>query len=345
MIEVNGAHGEGGGQILRTSLALSALTQSPIHIKRIRANRRQPGLRPQHLAAVNAIAKLSDAKVTGAHLNSHEITLSPRTLQPGRYQFDISTAGALTLLFQTVFLPLSFANGTSELTLTGGTHVPWSPVYHFLEEHWLPAMHCLGFQGRLTLKNAGFYPQGGGVVSANILPAHDLLPFLCVDRGDLIRIRGLSGVANLDESIAKRQKHQALRRLYAYVNDVKIKTLTLPSHNKGTFVQLSAAFSNGGCASFSALGAPGKPAERVADEAVDQMLAFLDSDGCIDPYLADQLLLPLSLIKGTSKFRTNPVSQHLLTNASVIKQFLPIEIKIDGALGQSATVNVCGKTV
>ena len=343
MIEVNGAQGEGGGQILRTSLALSALTQSPIHIKQIRANRRQPGLRPQHLAAVNAIAKLTDAKVSGAHLNSDEITLSPRMLRPGRYAFDISTAGALTLVFQTLFFPLCFADGTSELTLTGGTHVPWSPVYHYLEEHWLPIMQRLGFRGQMTLKKAGFYPQGCGVVRASILPANELQPFSCVDRGELIRIRGLSGVANLDESIAKRQKHQALKRLYAYVKDLKIKTLILPSPEKGTFIKLSAAFSNGGCACFSALGAPGKPAERVADEAVDQLLAFLDSDGCIDPYLADQLLLPLSLINGTSEFRTNLVSQHLLTNASVIKQFLPVDIDIDGDPGQPGTVAVCGK--
>ncbi len=342
MIEINGAQGEGGGQILRTSLTLSALTKTPVHIHHIRANRRQPGLRPQHLAAVNAIAKLTNAKVTGAHLNSGALTLVPTTLRSGRYRFDISTAGALSLVLQTIFLPLSVGGGTSEVTLTGGTHVPWSPIFHYLEACWLPVVHALGFRGALTLQNAGFYPQGGGVVIAKILPAQDLKPLSYVTRGALTRIRGLSGVANLDESIAKRQKHQALKRLYPFCKDVKTKTLDLPAPGKGTFIQLTAEFSQAGCACYSALGAPGKPAERVADEAVDGLLAFLETDGCVDQYLADQLLLPLSMINGTSHFRTSTVTQHLLTNALVIKQFLPIDIEIEGALNESGMVHVSG---
>lgn len=345
MIEINGSHGEGGGQILRTSLTLAALTQSSVHIHHIRANRRQPGLRPQHLAAVNAIAKLTEAKVTGAHLNSDELTLIPTTLRPGRYRTDISTAGALTLVFQTIFLPLSFASGSSEITLSGGTHVPWSPVFHFLEVGWLPVMHALGFRGNLTLQKAGFYPQGGGKVSAKVLPAQDLETFEPLRRGALTCIRGLSGVANLDESIAKRQKHQALRRLYPICNNVKIKTIVLPAPGKGTFILLTAEFTDGGSACYSALGAPGKPAERVADEAVDLLLAYLETDGCVDQFLADQLLLPLSVINGTSCYRTNLISQHLLTNACVIQQFLPIDINIDGALGQPGTVTVRGKAI
>ena len=132
MVEINGAYGEGGGQILRSSLALSALTGKPLRIHHIRANRRQPGLRPQHLAAVEAIAKLTDAQVSGAHLGSGEVTLIPSQLRSGRYRVEIPTAGAPTLVFQTIFLPLSFAGGRSFITLTGGTHVPWSPVFHYL---------------------------------------------------------------------------------------------------------------------------------------------------------------------------------------------------------------------
>ncbi len=345
MIEINGAQGEGGGQILRTSLTLSALTKSPVHINHIRANRRQPGLRPQHLAAVNAIAKLTEAKVTGAHLNSVELTLVPAALRPGRYRFEISTAGSLPLVFQTIFLPLSSAAGTSEIALTGGTHVPWSPVFHYLDEQWLPVMRALGFRGSLTLQKAGFYPQGGGEVKAKILPAQDLQPFSCENSGTLTRIRGLSGVANLDETIAKRQKHQALRRLYPLCKDTKIKTLVLPSPGKGTFILLTAEFSNGGSACYSALGAPGKPAEHVADEAVDLLLTFLKTDGCVDQYLADQLLLPLSMINGTSSFRTSSVTQHLLTNAHVIKHFLPVELEIDGVLNEPGWVHLSGTNI
>lgn len=342
MIEINGAHGEGGGQIFRSSLTLSALTGMPVHIHHIRANRSQPGLRPQHLAAVKAITKLTGAEVTGAHLNSAELTLIPGNLRSGRYRFDIPTAGALTLVIQTIFLPLSFAGGTSSITLTGGTHVPWSPIFHYLVYQWLPVMTSLGFRAELTLTQAGFYPRGGGEALVKILPAKELHLFIGMAPGELRQVRGLSGVSNLKDEIAKRQKHQALSRLYPVCQDAKINTLQMPSPGKGTFILLQADFADGGRACYTALGAPGKPAEQVADEAVDQLLAFLMTDACVDHFLADQLLLPLALIKGNSRFRTNAITQHLLTNAHVIKQFLPAEIVIDGALNQPGWVRISG---
>ena len=345
MIEINGAQGEGGGQVLRSSLTLSALTGKPLHIDHIRAKRSKPGLRPQHLAAVQAITKLTDAQVSGAHLSSSELTLVPTKLHPGRYRFEIPTAGALTLVLQTVFLPLSFAEGISSITLTGGTHVPWSPIFHYLTEHWLPVMLSLGFRAELAMDQAGFYPQGGGVAQAHILPVKDLHPLSCTKRGSLIRIRGISGVANLKDDIAKRQKHQALRRLYSDCQETKINTLNLPAPGKGTFVMLRPIFENSGYACFSALGAPGKPAEQVADEAVDQLLSFLDTDGCVDPYLADQLLLPLLVCPGDSTFSTSRVTQHLLTNAQIIDHFLPDRVNIEGALGSPGRVEVGGKLV
>lgn len=342
MIEINGAHGEGGGQVLRTSLTLAALTKTPLNIHHIRENRSQPGLRPQHLAAVKAIAKLTNAEVSGARLNSRELRLVPASLRPGRHRFDIPTAGALTLVFQTIFLPLSFAGSTSEITLTGGTHVPWSPIFHYVTHQWLPVMLALGFRGELTLHKAGFYPQGGGEVRAKILPAQGLQPFSCLARGDLSQLRGLSGVANLEDEIAKRQKHQALKRLYPFCKDSKLQTRRFPSVGKGTFILLKADFSNGGIACYSALGAPGKPAEIVANEAVDQLLTFLKSDGCVDQYLADQLLLPLLMIDGDSAFRISTITPHLLTNAHVIGQFLPGKINIEGAVNSPGVVHISG---
>lgn len=342
MIEINGAQGEGGGQILRTSLTLSALTGTPLHIHHIRAQRRQPGLRPQHLAAVRAIAKLTDADVTGAMLDSHELTLVPKKLRSGRFRFEIPTAGALSLVLQTVFLPLSLAAGTSELTLTGGTHVPWSPILHYVKYHWLALLTACGFRAEIALDKAGFYPQGGGQASVKILPPRGLCPLELLTRGELTHIRGFSGVANLGNEIAQRQKHQALQRLYPLCRDAKIKTLNLPSPGKGTFIQLTAHFSNGGQACYTALGARGKPAEQVADESVDQLLAFLKTDGTVDQYLADQLLLPLLLIDGDSAFRTSQVTPHLLTNAQVVDHFLPGRIKIDGVQGSPGLVRVTG---
>ncbi|MFU8825970.1 MAG: RNA 3'-terminal phosphate cyclase [Brevefilum sp.] len=342
MIEINGAQGEGGGQILRTSLTLSALTGKPLHIHHIRARRSQPGLRPQHLAAVKAIAKLTGAEVSGDALNSPELTLAPAKLRTGRFRFDIPTAGSLTLLLQTVFLPLNLAPGTSEITLTGGTHVPWSPIFHYLDDQWLPTLSDCGFRADLTLIKAGFYPHGGGEMQVRILPPKDLRPFVGIGRGPLAQIHGVSGVANLSDEIAQRQKHQALRRLTPLCRETKIKTTRLPSPGKGTFLQLTAHFGNGGRACFSALGARGKPAEQVADEAVDQLLSFLETDGFVDQYLADQLLLPLLAINADSAFSTSRITPHLMTNAEVINHFLPGRVRIDGAQGESGQVHVSG---
>ncbi len=342
MVQIDGSFGEGGGQILRTSLSLSALTGESLDIQNIRASRSQPGLRPQHLAAVNAIAEIAQADLKGAEINSTRVQLTPKKPRGGNFMFKITTAGALTLVLQTIILPLSFAEKPSAVTLTGGTHVRWSPIWHYLQECWLPTMESLGFRSEFMLERGGFYPRGGGKVNVKVLPAGKLKAFNCVERGELIEIRGYSGVANLEESIAKRQKHQALRRLYKVCRNSKIKIVDIPSPGKGTFILLKAKFSNCGCSCYSALGAPGKPAEKVADEAVDKLLSFLDTDGCVDHYMADQILLPLSIISGKSSFRTNRITQHLLTNIHIIKQFLPVEISVDGVLDEPALVNIHG---
>lgn len=343
MIEIDGSYGEGGGQILRSSIALSAITGIPLCIHHIRAQRSKPGLRPQHLAAVQAVSKLTNAKITSAFIGSNEITLAPSAIRSGKYRVDIPTAGALTLVFQTIFLPLSFADGASEITLTGGTHVPWSPVFHYIDQHWLPIMRSLGYRAEFLLHQAGFYPQGGGLVKAKILPAKPIMTFQSLQCGDLVRIRGVSGVANLDDAIAKRQKHRVLQRLYPLCNDTKIQTQRFISPGMGSFVCLQAEFSAAGSAAFSVLGAKGKRAEFVADEAVDKLLAFLETGGCIDPHLADQLLLPLLFTPGESVFRVGLVTSHLLTNAYVIEHFLPDSVSIDGVLGGPGIVRVKGR--
>lgn len=342
MVEIDGSYGEGGGQILRSSLTLAALTNKPLHIYDIRANRDQPGLRPQHLTAVKAIAKITRGELQGASQGSSNVTFHPSGIHSGKYRFDIPTAGALTLVLQTIFLPLSYADGTSWVTLTGGTHVRWSPIYHFLQEHWLPVMSQLGFRLEMEPGQAGFFPSGGGELTLKVLPHKDLEPYRCTDRGDLASVRGLSGVANLNDQIAIRQKHQALKRLYGICRDSKIQTLRLPSHVKGSFILLKATFTRCGSACYTALGAPSKLAERVADEAVDPLINFLQTDGCMDHYLADQILLPLSLIPEQSEFRTNIVSNHLQTNAHVVRQFLPVSIEIGGKKGNAGLIRVRG---
>lgn len=217
--------------------------------------------------------------------------------------------------------------------------MPWSPCFHFLEMHWLHYMRKIGFDIRLQLEAAGFYPQGGGHVVASVQPTSRPSPLCITNRGSLKRIRGISAVANLNDSIAERQRAQALKRLKEVSRAIEIPIIRLPSPSKGSLLLLLVEFENSQCC-FYGLGALGKPAERVADEPADEFLGFLATDGVIDPYLADQLILPLALATGVSEIRTSKVTQHLTTNAEIVKKFLPVGIEINGQIGQPALIRI-----
>jgi RNA 3'-phosphate cyclase len=349
MIEIDGSQGEGGGQVLRSALTLSMITRMPMRILHIRARRSKPGLQAQHLKAVDAASAISHAAVQGAYLGSQDLVFSPGEIRTGRYKFDIGTAGSTSLVLQTIFVPLSLGSSASSVIITGGTHVPWAPCFHYLERQWLRFMQAIGFQASLDLASAGFYPQGGGRIDAAIRPASHIQPLRLEQRGCLLSIEGISAVANLDVSIAERQKRQALHRLLPHCPNTYIKITQLPSQFKGTLLFLLARYKATGSvhppdisaqACYYALGEKQKPAEKVADEAVDALLGFLESDGLLDEYLADQLLLPLAFASGASRFRTRRSTQHLLTNAEIIHQFTPARIEFDGELGQPAWVTI-----
>lgn len=339
MIEIDGSIGEAGGQVLRTSLTLSVLTQKPLRIINIRAERKSPGLRSQHLKSVSAAREISGGTVSEGKIGSGSISLIPGPIQAGKYFFDIGTAGSTSLLLQTIYLPLSLATGNSKVTICGGTHVEWSPCYHYLVWHWLPYLLQMGFKFEISLERAGYYPRGGGRISMNISPIQDLKPINIVKRGKVNQIRGISAVSNLPRKIAERQRNQVVRRLgnkYP-LNDIRIADL--PSDNKGTVLLLiiECEYSR---ACFFALGAPGKPAEAVADEVIDSTIEFLDSEGAIDPFLADQLLLPLAIMDLPSKLTTTKITNHIQTNAKIIKHFLPVEITIMGEIGRPGKIEI-----
>ncbi|HEY52075.1 MAG TPA: RNA 3'-terminal phosphate cyclase [Caldilineae bacterium] len=331
MIHIDGSHGEGGGQVLRSSLTLSVLTGQPLRIDNIRARRSKPGLRAQHLASVQAAAAISQAEVTGATLGSATLLFRPGRVQPGPYRFDIGTAGSTSLVLQTIFLPLALAAAPSTVTISGGTHVAWSPSFDYLDRQWLPALRRMGYDACLTLERAGFYPKGGGRIRAEIRPAGTLQPVELVDRGALRRVSGISASANLPEHIARRQRQQVERRLGGWVPNLAVKTVTLSSSGPGTAVFLQAECEQGG-GGFTALGRRGKPAERVADEAVDELETYLATNAAIDKHLADQLILPLVFAPGHSTFSTAAVTRHLLTNIEVVQAFLDVEIMVEGEL-------------
>jgi len=337
MIRINGSRGEGGGQVLRSSLTLSMLTGQPLRIDNIRAQRSKPGLRPQHLAAVQAATVVSGAEVTGAALGSTALQFRPAGVQSGHYRFDIGTAGSTALVLQTIFLPLALADEPSSVTITGGTHVPWSPCFHYLDRQWLPMLRRIGFEAHLTLEQAGFYPRGGGRIQVEIAPAGSLRPLDLENRGSLQRVSGISAIANLPEHIARRQKKQVERRLSSWAPDLSVETESMASPAKGTVLFLQAECEIGG-GSFTALGKRGMPAERVADEAVDQLGAYLVSNAAIDKYLADQMILPLVLTPDPSSFSTAEITRHLLTNIEVVQAFLDVEIVVDGELSYPGSV-------
>lgn len=339
MINIDGSTGEGGGQVLRTCLSLSLITGQSFKITNIRKGRKSPGLKAQHLKAVEVAAEVGRATVYGADPNSTTVTFSPKTIQPGNIECKIGTAGSTSLVLQTIILPLSMGNAASSISITGGTHVPWAPSFDFLKYHWMQYLIKLGIDISLVMDMAGFYPRGGGRIHAIVRPTDSILPLNLTHRGALKQIRGLSAVANLDRRIAERQRAQILHRLSDHypLNDIRI--LQLPSKFKGTTVCLICDFEYTQCCYF-ALGELGKPAERVADEVIEKIEYFLSTDAAIDEYLADQILLPLTIAKSESYFSTSKITRHLLTNAEIIQEFIPVRISISGEVNSPGLITI-----
>jgi len=336
---LDGSYGEGGGQILRTALALSLATGQSLEVVNIRAGRKKPGLAAQHLGAVNAAQAISNASVEGASLGSQTLRFAPGRLVPGSHFFNIGTAGSALLLFQTIFVPLAVASAPSTATITGGTHVPWSPPFEYVSEVFLRAAETTGLCATLSMEACGFYPQGGGRIVAEVRPITHVRPVLAEHRGELVGVRGVVGLTNLPEQIAHRMQDYALQALRAAGISARIEIALRQSPGPGCYIVLVAEYQ--GCvAGFSSLGERGKRAEIVAQDAVGQLLAFHATGACVDSHLADQLLLPAALSAGESRFTVSRVTQHLVTNAWTIGRFLPVKVSISGEIGQPGTV-VC----
>ncbi len=310
-------------------------------MKNIRAGRKKPGLGHQHLAGVKAAARICGAEVHGDSLGSQTLQFIPEDTHPGEYQFDVRTAGSVTLLLQAIFLPLCLAKGNSTLTLTGGTHVPWSPPYHFISRVLLPTLELMGVSADGFIEQWGFYPKGGGRIRLKLSRSDALKPISLIERGVLKKVTGISAVANLPKHVAERQREQTLKRLrdeleiapeIDLINDV-------PSVGQGSFLFLLAE-SERALAGFSSLGERGKPAEKVADEAVDSLESYAKSDGCVDPHLADQLVPFMALAKGNSSFTATGMTEHLFTNLWVIGHFMGTKIQTRGDLGRSGRVDI-----
>jgi len=338
-LEIDGSLGEGGGQILRTSLTLSLITGKSFHLRNIRARRSKPGLQPQHLMCVRAAAKIGNATIRGASRGSCDLVFEPGKVTPGSYRFDIGTAGATGLVLHTLYLPLVLGtNEPSSLTLVGGTHVDHSPCFHFLDTTWRRYLELLGVPIQLRMVRAGFYPRGGGIVEAHLQPCAHLRGLKATKRGE-VTVTGFSAVAGLPEDIAHRQARQAIRRLKQHDVEARIREETWDG-GPGTVMGLIVNTTPAPVLLFG-LGARGKRAEKVADEAVEQALAFLRaSPAAVDRHSADQIVLPLALSLEPSLFAVTEVTRHLLTNIEVIREFLDRNVVCDGDEGGAGTVRI-----
>lgn len=339
VIVLDGSEGEGGGQVLRSALSLSLITGQAFRLEKVRAKRKPPGLKAQHLTCVQGAAKLGDAEVEGDSIGSNKVTFHPRATKSGAYGFHVGTAGSTNLLFHCLVYPLALAGGGS-LTLTGGSHVIASPSFDYVARVWAPLVKHWGFSVRFKLEAAGFFPEGGGRLWVHVDPVGAPSPLDLTNRPAIDRLVVRSIVGGLSLDIASRQGDTARRALNDLSIPVELDVESLPvAHSKGTAVLVTAESNGQTVAGFSSLGERRIPAEEVGRLAAREARAWLRGSGALDEHAGDQVLLPMGLaaagLLGTpqaSCFKAHVVSDHLTTHAKVLEAFLPIRVTITNDL-------------
>lgn len=330
MLVIDGGVGEGGGQILRTSLSLSVAAGVPFRIENIRAARRRPGLLRQHLASVRAAAAISGAAVEGAELGSRRLQFEPGPLRGGDFRFAVGTAGSACLVLQTAMVPYLRGRHHAAIEVEGGTHNPAAPPFDFLNLAYLPLLRRMGARMRLHLGRYGFYPSGGGRAGVRIEPGEPLRPISLLERGRLERISAHALIAHLPHHIAERELRVVTRELDLAPGDASVRLIE-DATGPGNVLLVEVACERV-VELFAGFGRRGVPAEEVARETVEQVRSYLDSGAAVGPYLGDQLMLPLALAGG-GEYRTSAVTRHARTNAWVIEKFLDVRIDIEEAAG------------
>jgi len=324
MITIDGSEGEGGGQILRTALSLSLITQQPFKLSNIRARRDPPGLRPQHLASVLAAKEIGDARVSGAAVGSQSLKFEPRGIaKETSYQWDVGTAGNVNLVAQTVLLPLLHASHPTSFTIKGGTHTSKAPSFEFVREVYLPLIQKMGGSVQARITRYGFYPAGGGEVSFNVAPPTTLSPLNLTETPNF-SLRATAAVARLPKTIAERELQVVKESLGLQDNQTDAVELD-SSGGTGNLLYIKCTSSEH-VEMINVVGERGLRAELVAQHAALEAKQFLASKAPVGTHLADQLILLLSMTGG--EFRTMELSQHTETNIEVIKRFLPVTISV-----------------
>ena len=325
MIVIDGSMGEGGGQVLRSSLSLSAVTGQPVRISNVRGRRPRPGLLRQHLTALLAAQQICDGHVTGAALGSREVTFRPSTVRAGEYSFSVGTAGSTSVVLQTVLPVLLHADGPSKITLMGGTHSPSSPSFDFLTTAYFPALRAIGYRVDGRLNHYGFFPAGGGEIEIDVLPTGERRALVLEERGHEVSRRLECVISNLSRHIAKRELGVAGSALN--IPEDARQITERHSTGPGNVLCANLEFANI-TAHFTEFGVQGVSSEKVASNLSKAAGTFLESSATVTPHLTDQLLLPMALAKGGFLTTLEP-NLHAQTNAEVIGRFLDRRITLE----------------
>jgi RNA 3'-phosphate cyclase len=348
MIEIDGSYGEGGGQILRTSIALSALTMRPVRVSKIRAGRPKPGLKRQHMAGIDIIAQLVDAEVRGLEVGSTTVEFSPQDRRGGHFSYDVGTAGSISLILQAALPTAALSPEPIRLSLTGGTDVSWSPPIDYMREVFAHSVRRMGLQFEISVRKRGHFPRGGGKVSCAITPVEEITPLELVDFGDTVGVSGISHCVRLPSHVARRQAESAqsvLRK--SGIQQIAIDTESYQKNEDrhlgpGSGIVIWAESEQGERLGADRLGERGKPAEDVGSECADQLIDELATGMAVDSHLGDMLIPYMVLARGTSTIGVTKITEHLRTNLWVAQKMLDADASLEGKTGGPGKLTVKG---
>jgi len=321
-LHINGSYGEGGGQILRTAVALSVLTKKPVEITNIRANRSNSGIKPQHYAAIKIMGELCNAETRGLNIGSSSLTFSPGEIIGGEYNFDIGTAGSIMLVFQACILCSIKTKTPIKIRVIGGTDVKWSPSWDYFKNVFLPLIKKMRLPLSAHLIRRGYYPKGGGEVAITIHPCKDIQPLEIDKKQEFTTVDGIINIANLPEHISKRIKHAAMKRLLKKNLGTSLKIEKVTSLSAGTGITIWTQTKNAILGS-TVLGERGLSAEKIGEKAAIELIREIDSGATLDTHAFDQILPYMALVRDNkqSSCIVKEISSHAQTNMWLIRQF------------------------
>ena len=348
LIEIPGDMLEGGGQIVRTSVALAALTGEAVRIGKIREKRPNPGLQAQHVTAVKTVAAICSAETEGLAQGSRELVFRPRERVSGKFNFDVGTAGSIPLILQALMPSAAFAPNRVEFHLTGGTDVKWSPTIDYVRLVILPVLQLMGYRATVTVHRRGHYPKGGGLVTMAVEPQGALSAITLVERGTPSTPEGISHCVKLPSHVAQRQANAARERLSkGGFRDANIAIETYPPSRDphfapGSGIALKVKFPNGAMLGSDSIGERGKPAEHVGEDAADKLLKELQSNAPVDRHMGDILIPYVAVAEGRSSIFTSEITMHTLTNMKVAEMVTGVKFDVQGELGKPGRISVLG---